>query len=364
MAFRQRALENMGLSDFWRGRQVFLTGQSGFKGAWLSLWLERLGAHVTAVALPPRTVPSLYALAGPWPESHYFADIRDRDRLAAHLSRSGAEIVIHMAAQALVRASYADPAETFSTNIIGTVHLLDAVRQAPSVKTVLVVTSDKVYANDGAVGAFAEDARLGGKDPYSASKACTELVCASYAESFLRERGVTLATARAGNVIGGGDWAEDRLVPDFIRALERGEPVRLRYPQAVRPWQHVLEPLSGYLAYAQSLTEGGGAGLLPSALNFGPPTHDFMTVTELAEALDRNFGLERAWEQAPGRWESEAPLLMVDSALASETLGWRARLARQQTVDWTVDWYRAHRDGADMRACTLRQIAAYEEMMP
>lgn len=353
----------MGLNSFWQGRRVFLTGQSGFKGAWLCLWLERLGADVTAVALPPQTNPSLYALAGPWPESHHVTDIRDRQALTAHVRAAQAEIVIHMAAQALVRPSYANPADTFATNIMGTVNLLDAVLGAPSVRTVLVVTSDKVYANEGVGRAFAEGAPLGGKDPYSASKACTELVCASYAESFLRERGVTLATARAGNVIGGGDWAEDRLVPDFIRALERGEPVRLRYPQAVRPWQHVLEPLSGYLAYAQSLTEGSGAGLLPPALNFGPATHDFMTVAELAEALGQCFGLERVWEQAPGKWESEAPLLMVDSALAAEAFGWHGRLDRQQTVDWTVDWYRAHRDGADMRAFTLRQIADYEEMM-
>lgn len=361
MAFRRGAVEDMGLNGFWRGRRVFLTGQSGFKGAWLSLWLERLGAQVTAVALPPQTDPSLYALAGPWPESHHVADIRDAQALAAHLRQAEAEIVIHMAAQALVRPSYAAPADTFATNIMGTVNLLDAVRGADSVRTVLVVTSDKVYANDGAGHAFAEGEPLGGKDPYSASKACTELVCESYAHSFLGARGVALATARAGNVIGGGDWAEDRLVPDFIRALECGAPVRLRYPQAVRPWQHVLEPLGGYLAYAQALTESGGAVSLPTALNFGPRSHDFMTVAELAEALGRCFGLERAWEQAPGNWESEAPVLMLESALAADTLGWRARLDRQQTVDWTVDWYRAHRDGADMRAFTLRQIAAYEE---
>jgi len=353
----------MGLRDFWRGRRVFLTGQTGFKGAWLSLWLGRLGGEVTAVALPPAPSSSLYSLAGPWPESHHVADIRDGQALAAQLRQSEAEIVIHMAAQALVRLSYADPADTFATNIMGTVNLLDAVRSAASVRTVLVVTSDKVYANDGAGRAFAEGDALGGKDPYSASKACTELVCRSYADSFLNERGVTVATARAGNVIGGGDWAEDRLVPDFIRALERGMPVQLRYPDAVRPWQHVLEPLSGYLAYAQALAEGGGSASLPIALNFGPRTQDFMTVAELAEALGRSCGLERAWEQAPGKWESEAPLLMLDSTLAAQTLDWRARLDREQTIDWTVDWYRAHRDGADMRAFTLRQIAAYEEMM-
>ncbi|MCB2013676.1 MAG: CDP-glucose 4,6-dehydratase [Sphingobium sp.] len=356
-------MENMGLADFWKGRRVFVTGQSGFKGAWLCLWLERLGAQVTAVALPPPSEPSLYALAGPWPDSYHFTDIRDRHALADHLRKSEAEIVIHMAAQALVRPSYADPDETFSTNVMGTVSVLDAVRDAPTVKTVLVVTSDKVYANDGAGRAFVESDPLGGKDPYSASKACTELVCASYAHSFMDERGVTLATARAGNVIGGGDWAQDRLVPDFIRALEQGAPLKLRYPDAVRPWQHVLEPLGGYLTYAQALTEGDGAAALPAALNFGPQAQDFATVAELADALGKGFALERAWEQAPGQWASEAPFLTLDSTLAAEALGWRPHLDRQQTVDWTVAWYRAHRDGADMRAFTERQIADYEEMM-
>lgn len=363
MAFRQCAVENMGLSDFWRGRRVFLTGQSGFKGAWLSLWLERLGAEVTAIALPPSTVPSLYALAAPWPDSHHLADIRDRDRLAAHLSRSGAEIVIHMAAQALVRASYTDPTETFSSNIMGTVSLMDAVRQTASVKAVLVITSDKVYSNDGTQRAFSEDDALGGNDPYSASKACTELVCRSYAHSFLSESGVTVATARAGNVIGGGDWAQDRLVPDFIRALERGAPVQLRYPAAVRPWQHVLEPLGGYLTYVQALVERRDTHRPPTSLNFGPPTERFATVANLAEALGHGFGHSRIWEQAPGQWESEAPFLMLDSTLAAKALGWRPLLDTHQTVDWTVAWYREQRNGANMRAFTQQQIAAYEELM-
>lgn len=350
----------MGLTSFWQGRRVFVTGQTGFKGAWLCLWLERLGAQVTAVALPPLSTPSLYALAGAWPASHHITDIRDTQALSAHLTQSGAEIVIHLAAQALVRPSYADPADTFSTNVMGTVSVLDAVRSAPSVRTVLVVTSDKVYANDGSGRAFVESDPLGGSDPYSSSKACTELVCRSYAKSFLKERGVTLATARAGNVIGGGDWAQDRLVPDFIRALEQGVPVELRYPQAVRPWQHVLEPLGGYLAYAQALAEGTS---LPDALNFGPDAQDFTTVAELADELGQGFGQNAAWTQAPGTWEAEAPMLTLDSTLAAKTLGWRPCLNRAQTIEWTVGWYNAHREGADMREFTVRQIAAYEELM-
>lgn len=362
MELRQGALEGMGLNQFWQGRRVFVTGQTGFKGAWLSLWLERLGAQVSAVALAPVSSPSLYAMAGPWKGEHHTADIRDAAALSRLMREAEPEIVIHMAAQALVRPSYADPAGTYATNVMGTVNLLDAVRSTPSVRTVLVVTSDKVYANDGQPKAFVESDPLGGSDPYSSSKACTELVCQSYAKSFLRENGVVLATARAGNVIGGGDWAEDRLVPDFIRALEKGEPVMLRYPEAVRPWQHVLEPLGGYLTYTRALTEGAGVGL-PDALNFGPDAQDFATVAELADQLGRGFGLERSWKQAPGSWAGEAPFLMLNSARAGAVLGWRPCLDRGQTVDWTVSWYDAHRRGADMREFTLRQIAAYEDLM-
>ncbi|MET0366235.1 MAG: CDP-glucose 4,6-dehydratase [Sphingobium sp.] len=352
----------MALTDFWRGRRVFLTGHTGFKGAWLSLWLERLGASVSAIALPPQTSPSLYALLSPWGDAdHHVGDIRDAAALAAAMQAFAPEIVIHMAAQALVRPSYDDPAETFSTNVMGTVSLLDAVRHSPSVRAVLVVTSDKVYANDGSARAFVEGDPLGGADPYSSSKACTELVCRSYFKSFLRDRGVALATARAGNVIGGGDWAVDRLVPDFISALEAGQPVQLRYPDAVRPWQHVLEPLGGYLAFAEALARTGGEGL-PDALNFGPDPQAFATVAELAEELGHAFGVEdHAWERAPGEWQAEAPVLTLSSALAGDVLGWHPRLDRGRTIEWTADWYKAYRDGTDMRDFTLHQIADYEE---
>lgn len=363
MEFRQGALESMGLSEFWHGRRVFVTGHTGFKGAWLCLWLERLGAEVAAVALEPGSSPSLYRLAAPWSGTHRIADIREAGPLAACLQASGAEIVIHMAAQALVRPSYADPAGTFATNVMGTVNLLEAVRATPSVTTVLVVTSDKVYANDGLARPFEESDPLGGGDPYSSSKACTELVCRSYAKSFLHERGVALATARAGNVIGGGDWAQDRLVPDFVRALQRGQPVELRYPGAVRPWQHVLEPLGGYLTYARALVQRASDPALPAALNFGPDPQDFATVAELAEELGHGFGMGIAWRQAPGTWQAEAPVLTLNSALAADVLDWHPRLNRGQTVDWTVAWYQAHRQGADMREFSLSQIAAYEELM-
>ena len=354
-------MEGLGLTAFWQGRRVLVTGHTGFKGAWLCLWLEQLGAEVTAVALEPQTEPSLYSLAAPLAAESHFADIGDGERLAEITRKARPEIVLHLAAQALVRPSYADPAGTFATNIMGTVNLLEAVRQVPSVRTVLVVTSDKVYANDGAGRPFDEGDRLGGHDPYSASKACAELVCQSYAKSFFGDGRVVLATARAGNVIGGGDWAQDRLVPDIVRALGQGQPAELRYPQAVRPWQHVLEPLSGYLSYAQALHERTRD--MPETLNFGPDASDFATVAELAGELGHRFGVSDIWAQSPGDHPAEAPVLTLTSHRAAETLDWHPRLNRAGTVAWTADWYDAHRQGADMRAFTLSQIAAYEELM-
>lgn len=354
-------MEDMGLTDFWKGRRVFLTGHTGFKGSWLSLWLERLGAEVSAVSLEPETHPSLYARLSPWSGAgHHFADIREAAILHRYFRAFEPEIVIHMAAQALVRRSYEDPAETFSTNVIGTANVLDAVRETPSVRTVLVVTSDKVYANNGSGIPFVETDTLGGKDPYSNSKACTELVVQSYRDSFFKGHDIKLATVRAGNVIGGGDWSKDRLIPDFIRAFEGGKPIMLRYPAAVRPWQHVLEPLGGYLSFAQMLTEERGKDL-PDALNFGPDPESFSTVSELAEALGRAHRVEDVWRLAPGEHLPEAPALTLSSALALDTIGWRPRLSLQQTIDWTAAWYKANREGEDMRAFSLGQIAAYEE---
>ncbi len=351
----------MGLTNFWNGRRVFLTGHTGFKGSWLSLWLEKLGAEVTAISLQPETDPSLYVRLSPWNgQSHHIADIRDTAAFKHILVDSEPEIVIHMAAQALVRRSYESPSETFATNVTGTANVLDAVREAASVKTVIVVTSDKVYANNGSGIPFVETDTLGGKDPYSNSKACTELVVQSYRDSFFKDRDIRVATVRAGNVIGGGDWSKDRLIPDFIRAFESSQPIQLRYPQAIRPWQHVLEPLGGYLAFAEALTLSDG-GELPDALNFGPDPQSFATVSKLAEALGLAHGVNDVWEQAPGKHLPEAPALTLSSALALSALGWRPRLSLQQTIDWTAAWYKANREGADMRAFSLSQIAAYEE---
>lgn len=351
----------MGLTDFWNGRRVFLTGHTGFKGSWLSLWLEKLGAEVTAVSLEPETNPSLYGRLAPWNgQSHHIADIREAATFKQHFIDFEPEIVIHMAAQALVRRSYENPTETFATNVMGTANVLDAVRETPSVKTALVVTSDKVYANDGSGLPFVETDMLGGKDPYSNSKACTELVVQSYRDSFFKGRDIRLATVRAGNVIGGGDWSKDRLIPDFIRAFESRQPILLRYPEAIRPWQHVLEPLGGYLAFAEALTLAGEREL-PEALNFGPDPQNFATVCELAEALGLAHGVSDVWKPAPGNHLPEAPALTLSSALALSAIGWRPRLSLQQTIEWTAAWYKANREGADMRAFSLGQIAAYEE---
>ncbi|WP_043879549.1 CDP-glucose 4,6-dehydratase [Azorhizobium caulinodans] len=351
----------MGVSGFWAGRRVLVTGHTGFKGAWLCLWLERLGAQVSALALPPDTAPALYDVLSPWPgQTHATIDIRDRAALASAVAEAEPQIVLHLAAQALVRRSYAEAVETFATNIMGTVNLLDAVRGVPGVEAVVVVTTDKVYANDNAGRPFSEGDTLGGKDPYSNSKACAELVTQSYRDSFFTTHGPRIATARAGNVIGGGDWSADRLVPDFVRALGKGEPVRLRYPDSVRPWQHVLEPLSGYLALAEALVTRPADA--PLALNFGPDPASFASVAQVADGLGTAFGVETPWLPAGGTHPPEASALLLASDLAAATLGWRPRLPMADTIAWTADWYRAHREGADMRAFTLAQIAAYEEL--
>ncbi|MGU3492726.1 CDP-glucose 4,6-dehydratase [Xanthobacteraceae bacterium A53D] len=353
----------MGVSGFWAGRRVLVTGHTGFKGAWLCLWLERLGAKVSALALAPDSTPALYDVIGPWGgQAHRVLDIRDGAALAEAVAEAEPQIVLHLAAQALVRASYAAPVETFATNIMGTVNLLEAVRAVPGVEAVVVVTTDKVYANDNAGRPFGEDDTLGGKDPYSNSKACAELVTQCYRDSFFRDFGPKIATARAGNVIGGGDWSADRLVPDFVRALGKGEPVRLRYPDSVRPWQHVLEPLSGYLTLARALVERPAAA--PLAVNFGPDPKSFASVAQVAEGLGRAFEIETPWLPAGGTHPPEASALLLASDRATATLGWTPRLVMDDTLSWTADWYRAHRDGADMRAFTLAQIAAYEEFLP
>ncbi|TFF22134.1 CDP-glucose 4,6-dehydratase [Jiella endophytica] len=351
----------MVVSGFWKGRRVLLTGHTGFKGAWLSLWLERLGAAVTAVALEPDTAPSLHAMLTPFAgQRQHLTDIRDLAALERIVAEARPEIVFHLAAEALVRRSYSDPVGTFGTNVMGTVNLLQALRRAPEAKAVVIVTTDKVYENDESGRPFEEKDRLGGKDPYSASKACAELVAASFRASFFAEGGPAIATARAGNVVGGGDFSADRLVPDFVRAVERGEPIRLRSPMAVRPWQHVVEPLAGYLMLAEALALRPSEA--PEAVNFGPDPAQFASVATVAEALGRAFERPLPWLPAGGVHPPEARQLRLSSRLAAERLGWRPLLSLDETLAWTAEWYRAQSSGAAMRQVTEAQIAAYEAL--
>lgn len=370
MGRRRSTLAGLGLSrggdgmidpDFWRGRRVLLTGHTGFKGAWATQWLTRLGAEVHGLSLAPDTEPNLFGiLGGGGAITSKIGDIRDRESVHEAIAACRPQIVIHMAAQALVRRSYREPVETFDTNVMGTANLLDALRGAETLEAVLVVTSDKVYENREDGHAMSEADRLGGDDPYSASKAAAELVTAAMTRSFFDERGIPVATARSGNVIGGGDFSEDRLVPDFWRAGKAGKPLVLRYPQATRPWQHVLDPLSGYLLYIEKLVAGACA---QRALNFGPAGGETMTVSAVAERMTAESGTTAAWVQAEGAQPKEKQILTLDAALAIEAIGWRPGLDMATAVRWTADWYGALDKGQDMRACTLDQIAQFEALV-
>ncbi len=352
----------MGLNpDFWRGRRILLTGHTGFKGAWLALWLERLGADVTGLALAPDTEPSLFRLLEPWPRLRsIIGDVRDADAVRTAVAAAAPEIVFHMAAQALVRRGYRDPAATVATNVLGTANVLEAARRSEGLRAVVVVTSDKCYENAGPGRAFVEDDPLGGRDPYSASKACQEIVAHAWRRSFFGGGGAALATARAGNVIGGGDWAEDRLLPDVFRALARDEPVRLRRHDATRPWQHVLEPLAGYLTLAATLADKGAA---PPALNFGPDPDDVRPVAWVVERVLERWGDAPPWQPAGEPGPAEAGDLTLDAGLANASLGWRPRLGVAEALDWTVEWHRGHAAGDDARALTLAQIERYERLV-
>lgn len=346
---------------FWAGRRVLLTGHSGFKGAWASLWLDRLGAEVHGVALAPDTDPSLWRDVGAGLlASETLCNINDRGALYGAIEAIQPELVIHMAAQALVRRGYSMPVETIATNALGTAHLLEALREVNGLRAALIVTTDKVYANHGESRDFVESDRLGGHDPYSASKAAAELITQSYAASFFDPRGVPVATARAGNVVGGGDWSEDRLVPDLWRAAQGGVPLILRSPGATRPWQHVLEPLAGYLLYVEALAQDDG---VPRALNFGPLPGAPLTVAEVAEEMAKALGFEQPWRQAEGEHPPEMQWLSIDPALAGETLGWRPHLESAATIEWTARWYDRYRRGARARSLCLDQIQQYEAIL-
>jgi CDP-glucose 4,6-dehydratase len=348
-------------SHFWQGRKVFVTGHTGFKGGWICLLLQAFGAEVYGFALAPPTTPSLFDVAriGDGMVS-VIGDVRDGEALEAELKAASPDLVVHMAAQPLVRYSYANPTETYATNVLGTVHLLEAVRSTPSVRAVVIVTTDKCYENREWDWGYRESDGLGGVDPYSSSKACVELVAEAFRRSYfcaspaVPGRSVALATARAGNVIGGGDWAIDRLIPDMVRSFRRGEPVEIRNPRSVRPWQHVLEPLRGYLMLAERLFVDGAE--YAEAWNFGPSDEDARPVEWLVQTAVQLWGPGASWSVANEIQPHETRSLRLDSSKARTRLGWRPSWQLEKALGDTMAWYSAFDKGADMRAVTFDQI--------
>lgn len=346
---------------FYKDKKVFLTGDTGFKGAWLALWLHRMGAKVGVYSLPPHTTPALHDLAGI--ESAVVrlgGDIRDGDALASAMAGFAPDVVIHMAAQSLVRPSYKAPLETFDTNVMGTANLLDAIRRTDGVKSAIIVTSDKCYENREWIWGYRENDPMGGHDPYSASKGCAELVTASFIGSYFKDSGTAVASVRAGNVIGGGDFAADRLIPDMVRAFTRGEAVRIRSPRATRPWQHVLEPLSGYLLLARRLMEEGHA--FDGGWNFGPADESTRTVGEVVTTFCDRWGDDARSRLDADSHPHEAGLLKLDCSKANHILGWKPKTDFATALDWTASWYKTWAEGADCAALTLKQIEAYENL--
>ena len=337
---------------FWRGRRVFLTGHTGFKGSWLTLWLHRLGAEVTGFALAPSTSPSLFEAAGlkALCHDHRIGDVRDASALADALLRADPEVVLHLAAQPLVRLSYTDPISTYATNVMGTVHLLEACKRAPSLGSVVVVTSDKCYENKEWIWGYREDEPMGGHDPYSSSKGCAELVVQSWRRSFFPpEATFCLSSARAGNVLGGGDWSPDRLIPDAIVSWHQGRTLTMRSPQAVRPWQHVVDPLRGYLMLAQA--GWSDPTQMARGWNFGPRDQDVRPVGEVVKSLATCWGEGARWEvKGQSDHPHEAGLLRLDSSLAASTLGWHPQLDLDACLDATASWYRLFYSGAGATA--------------
>lgn len=348
---------------FWLGKRVFLTGHTGFKGGWLSLWLADMGAEVYGYALTPPTDPGFFDVADLAPRlaASTIADIRDGEALTRAMGDARPDVVLHLAAQPLVRYSYAAPAETYAVNVMGTVNLLEAVRRTPGVRAVVNVTTDKCYENREWVWPYRENEPLGGADPYSSSKACSELVTAAWRASFLATTGVQVASARAGNVIGGGDWAADRLVPDFLRALDAGRALVIRLPGAIRPWQHVLEPLAGYLALAEKLCAAGAD--YAEAWNFGPDDSDAKPVGWIVNYLCGKVE-GASWECDATPQPHEANTLKLDSSKAKARLGWRPRWNLPQALAMTLEWHQAWRRGEEMAGVSLEQMRRYEATGP
>jgi CDP-glucose 4,6-dehydratase len=361
---REGALESM--VKTWSGRRVFLTGHTGFKGGWLALWLSKLGAKVRGYALDPCSDPNMFTLAsvGSVVEDMR-GDLRDYASLETSIVEFAPDVVFHMAAQPIVRRSYADPLGTYTTNVMGTVHVLETIRKTPSVRAVVCITTDKVYQNQEWVWPYRETDPLGGYDPYASSKACAEIACAAYRSSFfsierLHEHRVAVATARAGNVIGGGDWSQDRLIPDLVRGFSSGHPVLIRRPNAIRPWQHVLEPLHGYMVLAERLL--AQEGRCASAYNFGPGDEDTWPVERIATKLVRMWGNGASWTRDADLGVHEAHYLRLDASKARMELGWEPRLKIETALEWTVEWYRAWHEGKNMANFTADQMEQYEKL--
>ncbi|QWD21872.1 CDP-glucose 4,6-dehydratase [Polynucleobacter paneuropaeus] len=346
-------------SQFWEGKKVFLTGHTGFKGGWLSLWLSSMGAEVTGYSLAPNTKPSFFQVAkvrAVLQKSH-IDDIRNLGALQRAISNAKPEIVIHMAAQPLVRYSYANPVETYATNVMGTVHVLESIRQLDSVCATVVVTTDKCYENRERIAGYREEEAMGGFDPYSSSKGCAELVTSAYRQSYFFNSVNQVATARAGNVIGGGDWSEDRLIPDAIKAFEANQPLMIRNPLATRPWQHVLEPLSAYLILAQALYEKGSA--YASGWNFGPDDKDNRAVQDVVDLLISSWGNSARWEKEGAEQPHEANLLKLDCSKARAQLDWTPKWGLEVATQKIVQWQKAYQQKQSMQEVSLAQINDY-----
>jgi CDP-glucose 4,6-dehydratase len=354
-------------NTFWKGKKVLLTGHTGFKGSWLSLWLQGLEANVVGYALAPPTTPSLFELARVANGmTSISGDTRDLEHLQVVFFEHRPEIVIHLAAQALVPYSYRHPVETYATNVMGTVNVLEAVRQSEGVRAVVSITSDKCYEDQKWLWGYRESDPVGGYDPYSSSKGCSELIISAYRNSYFsaqtyEHHGVGLASTRAGNVIGGGDWAANRLVPDIIRAFMASRPVVIRYPNAIRPWQHVLEPLHGYLMVAQKLWEHGPE--FAQGWNFGPDDADAKPVSWIVDRLAGLWGENARWELDSAQHPHETAYLKLDCSRAKSLLGWSPRLCLSTALEWIVEWYQGYRQNQDMRHLTEAQIARYEDLL-
>ena len=360
---QQCAVEIMVTAQMWRGRRVLITGHTGFKGSWLALWLNELGAEVTGFALAPPTTPSLFEAADVARGiRHIIGDVRDLDAVHSAVNAARPEIVFHLAAQPIVRYSYQEPVETYATNVMGTVHLLEACRTGADIRAIVAVTSDKCYENREWLWPYRENDPMGGHDPYSSSKGAAELVISAYRRSFF-SKGAGLASVRAGNVIGGGDWAADRLIPDLVRAFEAGQRPNIRSPKSVRPWQHVLEALGGYLMIAQRLFDGDASAA--TGWNFGPSDDDARPVSWVVENMLRKWGetAPDGWDCPPGEQPHEAHLLRLDCSKARSELGWKPALSLDDALQLVVEWHRAVHAGEDARQISLAQLAQYRQRL-